>query len=142
VSDRIAGLVFLVLAIWYGLTARSFEGGFGDPLGPARYPEILAVPIGLLSLVLLFKPDPEPVWPRGLPLARQTVTILVLFAYAILLEPLGFPLATIIGTAVLGRILGAAWLPSLASGVITGIGLYLIFDPLLGLPLPLYPRFL
>jgi putative tricarboxylic transport membrane protein len=138
-SDRIAGVFFAALAVWFGLTAGSFEAGFGDPLGPAMFPELIAVPFAIFSLFLVLRPDPSPVWPGGMPLIRQVMTLVVLFGYGVSLEPLGFPLATAIGSAMLCRLLGAAWLPAIAAGVVMGLSLYLIFDPLLGLPLPFLP---
>jgi putative tricarboxylic transport membrane protein len=138
-SDRIAGLFFAALAVWYGLTASSFESGFGDPLGPAMFPELVAVPFAIFSVFLILRPDPDPTWVTGTPLLRQAMTLVVLFGYGLSLERLGFPLATAIGSAMLCRLLGAAWLPAALAGIGMGLGLYLIFDPLLGLPLPFLP---
>ncbi len=139
-SDRIAGLLLFAFAVWYGWTAESFQQGFGDPLGPAMFPQLVAVPFALLSLVLVFRPDANPNWPRGRAMLRQIFTLLVLVAYAQSLERLGFPLATFIACAVLCRLLGTDWVRAGTAGAAVGVGLYLLFDPLLGLPLPLAPQ--
>ena len=141
-SDRILGLVILGLAIWYGWTAGSYEASFGDPLGPAAFPQMLAVPTALLSLFLILRPDPEPVWAERRQGLLQIVTIGVLIAYAFFLEDLGFVLATTIAVIAMSRLLGANWLKSAISGVVMAVGLFVLFDTLLGLPLPLQPRFM
>ena len=138
-SDRIAGLIFLALSIWYGLTAGNYEASFGDPLGPAAFPQMLAVPAALFSLYLILRPDPDPEWVGGAPALRQIATLAVLIAYAYLLEDLGFMLATALGVALLGRLLGAGWIKSTAAGVAMSLSLFVVFDNLLGLPLPFYP---
>ena len=141
-ADRILGLLILVLTIFYGWTAGSYEASFGDPLGPAAFPQMLAVPAALLSLFLVLRPDPDPAWARGLPAIRQIATVGVLIAYAFLLEDLGFVVATALGASAMGRLLGAGWQKSVISGVAMAVGLFVVFDTLLGLPLPLYPRFM
>lgn len=140
-SDRIAGLLLFAFAVWYGWTAEGFQQGFGDPLGPSMFPQLVAVPFALLSLVLVFRPDPDPAWPHGFALLRQAFCLLVLLGYAGSLERLGFPLATLIACALLCRLLGTDWLRAGLAGAGVGVALYVLFDPVLGLPLPLAPRF-
>ena len=140
-SDRIAGLIILALTICFGWTAGSYEASFGDPLGPAAFPQMLAVPAALLSLVLILKPDPNPEWVMGRPAVKQLATLAVLIAYALLLEELGFVLSTALGVIAMGRLLGAGWARSVASGIVMSVTLFFVFDRLLGLPLPLYPAF-
>lgn len=60
----------------------------GDPLGPAVFPLVLAVPLAAFSLYLLLRPDPEPNWPWGQALLKQGFAVLALLSYAYLLEPL------------------------------------------------------
>ena len=140
-SDRIAGAILLVLAIWYFILAGSYTVGFGDPAGPSLFPRIVAVPVGLLSLVLILRPDPDPVWFRWPHAAAQVATVVVLFAYPALIEPIGFPLATILAAALLARILGGTWLQSVLSALAIGFGLFFLFDWFFGLPLPTGPIF-
>ena len=137
-SDRIAGAILLVLAIAYGLAATKFQVSFGDPVGPAAFPRLIAVPTALFALALLIRPDPDPVW-KAAAGVRQILTVAVLFAYPFVIEPLGFPLSTAIGAALLARLLGASWGSSAVLGVALGFGLFAIFDTLLGLPLPFGP---
>jgi putative tricarboxylic transport membrane protein len=140
-SDRIAGAIILALAAWYGWTASSYQLSFSDPVGPSLFPQLVAVPLGLLALALIVRPDPDPTWLHGSHTARQGATLLILIAYPVLLEPLGFPFSTFLGTLLLARVLGAGWLQSTLTGLVVGLGLFLTFDTLLGLPLPLEPDF-
>jgi putative tricarboxylic transport membrane protein len=137
VSDRIAGILLAAIAVWFGWTAGAYEEGFTDPLGPAAFPRFVAFPLGALALVLVVRPDAEPAWPHGAAFLRQGAAVLVLVTYALLLEEMGFPLATFAASSILARMLGATWPGSLAAGAGLGVGLWVIFDPLLGLPLPL-----
>lgn len=141
-SDRIAGIVMLIVSIAFGMTATGYEASFGDPLGPAALPVMLSIPAGLLSLALVFRPDPDPAWATGAPLARQVATVALLVAYALLLEPLGFLLATFIAVTLLGRILLSGWVKSALSGAIMSLVLFVTFDTLLGLPLRVLPEIL
>lgn len=138
-SDRLTGLLFLLLAIWFGVTARGFEQGFGDPVGPALFPQLVAIPLGLFALFLLLRPDPEPGWPAGRLLLRQGFMLAALLAYPLFLEPLGFPLATALGLWAMSLLLGARIIIGLLAAISMAIALYLLFDLLLGLHLPLLP---
>lgn len=135
-SDRIAGTLLLALAVWYGLTADQYKAGFSDPLGPAAFPQLLSVPLGLLSLYLIVKPDAEPDWVGGWALARQAAAVVTLVAYALALEPIGFIVATLVAVTLLARLLGANWRQGAGVGVGLAVTLFLAFDFVLGLPLP------
>lgn len=135
-SDRITGLVLLALAVAYGVAASGFEARIGDPLGPAVFPLVLSIPLGLLSLYLLIRPDPEPRWARGRALFRQALAVLTFVAYAYVLEPLGFIVASVLAVAVLGRLLGATLWRAGAAGVAISVTLFVLVDRLLSLPLP------
>ena len=135
-SDRIAGVLLLAVAVWYGLTAGDYKAGFSDPLGPAVFPQLLSVPLGLLSLYLIVRPDPEPDWVGGWALARQGAAVVTLVAFALALEPVGFLAATAVAVLILARLLGASWLQGAGVGVGLAVVLFLAFDKVLGLPLP------
>jgi putative tricarboxylic transport membrane protein len=139
VSDRLAGAAFAALAGWIWWKAGEFQLAFGDPVGPSAFPRLVAAPMALCALALIVAPDAEPAWPRGRALARQGAALAALLAYPALLAPLGFPLATAAAVAALGRTLGADWLRAAGAGVVAGVGLWAVFDRLLGLPLPALP---
>ena len=136
-TDRITGVLLLALAIAFGLHARSFKTNFlTDPLGPQAWPIMLAVLLGLFSLYLIFRPEAEAVWPKPVVLFRQAVLVGGLIVYALLLEPLGFILATVLVMAFMASLLGARWWQAGVTGVVSSVALYVLFNTLLGLPLP------
>jgi len=140
-SDRIAGAILVALAIFYWWGAASYRVGFGDPAGPSLFPRVVAVPMGVIALFLLIRPDPDPVWFRWPAMARQAGALLVLFAYPMLIKPLGFPASTFLAVVPLSLILGGSWLQAVLSGLGISVVLFFIFDRFFGLPLPPGPFF-
>lgn len=139
-SDRILGALLFALAVWYGWQSRAFDAGFADPVGPAAFPGLLAWPFALFSLALVIRPASDPHWARGVYLVKQGVSLVVLFAFPFMIEWIGFPAATIVATALLALILNADPVKAVVAAVGLGAGLYVLFDVLLGLPLPLVPK--
>lgn len=135
-SDRLTGLVLLALAVAYGVVAGGYQAMIGDPLGPAVFPIVLAIPLGLLSLYLIIRPDRRPIWPKGPALLKQLLAIAAFVAYAYLLEPLGFVVSTFLAVVGLGSLLGARLRQAGAAGAGIAVVLFVLFDQLLGLPLP------
>lgn len=135
-SDRLTGLALLALAVIYGVTASGYEAMIGDPLGPAVFPLVLAIPLGVFSLYLLVRPDPEPAWARGRALLRQGLALVAFVAYAYLLEPLGFIVTTVLGVMALAWLLGARLWQGGAAGLAIALVLFVLFNNLLSLPLP------
>ena len=138
-GDRAAGAVVLVLSVLYWRAAGSIGGGFGDPVGPAAFPRLIAVPTGLLALFLLVRPDPDERWWHGRQSIAQAAALASLLAVPLLIEALGFPVTASLGGAALALVLGARPVAALVTGLVVGFGLYLAFDAVLGLPLPGWP---
>jgi putative tricarboxylic transport membrane protein len=139
VSDRIFGALALILAIAYGLHARTFKSGLQvamDPLGPSTFPYLLAVVLAITGVYLIIRPDPSPHWPDRRHLLEMAGVIVVLCLYALALEEIGFVLATFAAVAFIGWRLGARPLPALVNGVAVAVVLFGLFDQVLGLPLP------
>jgi len=141
VSDRLTGLLIAALALWYGWTATGFEEGFGDPVGPSAFPELVAVPMGVFALWLIVRPDPEPAWPHGRAMLRQLGMVVSLIAYPLVLELLGFPIATAIAAFAMSLLLNGPRRASAISAVAVAVGLFVTFDQILGLHLPMLPSF-
>jgi putative tricarboxylic transport membrane protein len=141
ISDRIAGAILLALAIWYWVQAGTYSIAFGDPAGPSFFPRLIAVPLGLFAAFLIVKPDRDPVWLRWPHALGQIATLAILIVYPLVIESIGFLIATFLGTTLLARILAGTWLQSVLTGLVTSAGLYLIFDTVFGLPLPPGPIF-
>ncbi|ALM54173.1 tripartite tricarboxylate transporter TctB family protein [Halomonas huangheensis] len=139
VGDRIAGTVLLVLAVAAWWHSHAFVTGFMQPVGPGVFPRLVSVPLAVLSGYLLLRPGFNERWPDKAGLARQLAVLVLLVAYAALLEPFGFIPVSLVGTVLLVRLFGADWRQALMAGIGLSIGLYLLFEYALGIPLPDMP---
>jgi putative tricarboxylic transport membrane protein len=137
-TDRIGGLVLLAAAAAIVIEARTFNVGFPtDPLGPKALPLFAGGLLGLGGLLLVIRPDMGPEWPPR-PVWIRLATVLASFtAYAFLLAPLGFLVATTLVVTALSLVFAGPPGRSLASAVILSGVLYLVFVHGLGLSLPL-----
>ena len=136
-TDRLAGLAFFLLAAGYVWLSAGYTAGFGDPLGPAIFPRVVGIPAIVLGLTLAIWPSHNASWAGSGGLARQGAAIAILIGYALLLEPLGFVPTTFAAILGLGLLMGAPVLAGFLTAAIAAPGLYLLFDRLMGLPLPL-----
>lgn len=137
-SDRLAGLVLLVLSASYLWAASGYRAGFGDPLGPSAFPRMIGIPAVALSALLIVWPGPEARWARGWRLLRQAAALAVLVGYALLLDPLGFVPSTFLAVSLLAILMEAGPLRAVFTGLAVAPSLYLLFDRVMGLPLPLF----
>lgn len=146
-GPRLAGLALLggSVAVLIAVTAIPGRGGYASS-GPRFVPLIVAV--GLLALSGLFlmrtfvRPDVELAersaaeddathWPT------PALLVLALVAYVLVLEPLGYPVATVIFFVVAARLLGSRSLVrDLLIGLLLGFGLFTAFTQYLGVSLP------
>ena len=136
-SVRILGVTVLLVAALYAWVGRSYSAPFGDVLGPSVFPVLVGVPAMLLAASLVAFPSGTVAWPPAGRIARQAAGLAVLIGYAWLLKPLGFPLATFGLIAGLAVTLGGPVVRSVVLGAATSLGLWALFDRVLGLPLAL-----
>ncbi|MDO7644931.1 MAG: tripartite tricarboxylate transporter TctB family protein [Reinekea forsetii] len=139
IGDRLLGLSLLILALAYGWGAQQWPEPFGgsETVGPETFPTLLAIILALASLNMMFKPDPDADWPPRKTLIELAMAILALFIYALLIEPVGFILTTLACVAFLAWRMGAALKPALMIATVGAVVVYLLFNNLLDLPLPL-----
>ncbi|MBV7396390.1 tripartite tricarboxylate transporter TctB family protein [Mameliella sediminis] len=135
-SDRIFGVVGMILAIGYVFAALAIEESFlSDAVGPKAFPMIIAGILGLSSLAIVLRPDAEPQWPALGRLVEVGAAVIVMILYAEMLSVAGFVIATAFAAAYLAWRLGSSPLESVAVGVGTSVGIYVIFHLVLGLSL-------
>ena len=135
-SDRVFGGLGVALAVFFAWQATRIELSFiSDPVGPRVFPIIIAVIMGLASLVILLKPDAAPEWPAASRLLEIAIAVGVMIAYALLLPEAGFVIATAVAAAFLTWRLGTAPLWAIVTGVLTSLGIYTVFHLILGLSL-------
>lgn len=137
-TDRTAALLLLALAAVVAWHSRTFRVAFlTDPLGPRALPLLAAGVLAVCGVVLLRRPGPEPAWPGRAGLARAARGAAVFALYGLLLEPLGFGVATTGAVAGLGILFGGRPRRTLLAGAVVSGALWLLFVVALGIPLPL-----
>ncbi len=135
-SDRVFGVVGLLLALGYAWAALTIEESFlSDAVGPKAFPLIIATVLGLSSLVIIAKPDEAPEWPSLIRFMEVGAAIVVMMLYAIFLPELGFLIATALAATYLTWRLGTRPISSVVSGCATSAGIYVVFHLVLGLSL-------
>jgi putative tricarboxylic transport membrane protein len=140
-SDRILGLVVVVVALAYLASATQIQSSFfSDPMGPRAFPYLVGGLILLTGLVFILRPDPSPHWPGPRSWAALAIAAAVLVAYAYALKPLGFLVPTAIAGSILSYQIGPRVLPAILAGCGLSVGLFFIFKFLLGLSLFAFPR--
>jgi putative tricarboxylic transport membrane protein len=134
-SNRLMGVAIFMVAALYLWQARGFQANFGDVLGPSVFPTMVGLLALLLSASMVVLPSGSVTWPERRRMARQAAALVVMVLYALFLGQLGFPIATFGLIAALAVLMGGPPLKSLAVGAALSIGLFVLFDRLLGLPL-------
>lgn len=132
-SDRIFAVIALAVAIAMGWAATQIQESFiQDPLGPKAFPTLIAVLMGVSALVMFFKPDANPQWPGLYKWLELVATAGVMMAYTQLLPIAGFVLATACASAFLTWRLGGNARQSAIGGVLTSVGIFVLFQYGLG----------
>jgi putative tricarboxylic transport membrane protein len=155
---RIGSIVFAALILAVGLVYESMgmnmpRGSLAYP-GPGFFPTIIGaflIATALGCLLQEFMPrkrgsEPAAITPPGIEtaapaardLAKTVQLIALLIGYALVLKPLGFPLAVCAFVAIAIRIFGyRKWLPTLAMAAAISAISYVAFVVWLKVPLPL-----
>ena len=133
-SDRIFGLVMLITAVAYLAAASQVQTNmFSGEFLPKLFPFLIGGVAALSSLVLIFKPDPDPEWPASATWGNMALAVLVLAIYAVMLKPLGFILPTAIAAGILSYQISPRAGAAVASGIGLSLGLFVLFKYALGL---------
>lgn len=127
-SDRIFGLVVLVVALGYVLGATQIQTSFlADPVGPRTFPYLIGGIAGLCGVLIILKPDPDPEWPALRTFGALALTIVVLVGYAYSLKPLGFLIPTAITAGIISYQINPKTRAALLAGVGLSVGLFILF---------------
>ncbi|MGQ4877531.1 tripartite tricarboxylate transporter TctB family protein [Billgrantia sp. LNSP4103-1] len=139
INDRIFGILMIFVAVAYGWGAAQLPESFGgsEAVGPETFPLLLAVVLGLSSLYMVLRPDPDNAWPWSRTGVELIVAVVVLVLYAMLLEPLGFILSTTLAVGTLCWRMGSVPIRAFIIGAAAGVVVFLLFNFALDLALPL-----
>ncbi|CAH0313272.1 tripartite tricarboxylate transporter TctB family protein [Pseudomonas brassicacearum] len=141
--QRIFAAVLLLVCIGLALMAWPYQAAFSyEPVGPRAFPLLMIGLMGLALLYMLFRPTPIVHSDEDPHLDRETlqkigICVVLLLVFAGTFEPLGFILASILIGVPMARLYGGRWVPSAVIISLMAIGLYLLFDKLMDVPLPL-----
>ena len=137
-SDRIVAVFMLLLAAAFGIQAWAYVPiGFTDHLGARVFPLAVALFIIPLTLVLFFGRHVAGVWPSARAWRVVFIALSVLVVYALVIEFVGFIIATMGVFIVYGMLYGARWWKTVISGIVAALVLYFLFVWALDMYLPL-----
>jgi putative tricarboxylic transport membrane protein len=143
VVQRIFSLVLLLVCIGLAMMAWPYQAPFSyEPVGPRAFPLLMLGLMGISLLYMTIRPTPivhseeEPALDRPTLIKIGICTVLLL-VFAGLFEPLGFVLSSILIGIPMARLYGGRWLPSVVIITFMSIALYVLFDKVMDVPLPL-----
>ena len=137
-SDRILGVICLVLGVWYVFETRNFiENAFGSgPVGPKTLPIIVGIFFSVMALVLIIRPDESPTW-SSLGIWWQLAAVVATsFLYGQLLDVGGFVIASTILSIVVGLFFKGPILKLAPLSLVFSIAVAYVFNNWLTLHLP------
>ena len=132
---RLVGVAIFVIATLYTWVGKDYSAQFSDVLGPSVFPVIVGIASMALAASVVVFPGGNIAVPERGRMLRQLAALVVLIGYAWLLKPLGFPLATFGLIFLLALVLEGDTLKSAIIGFCMSLGLWVLFDQVLGLPL-------
>lgn len=141
--QRIFAAFLLLVCAGLALMAWPYQAPFSyEPVGPRAFPLLMLGLMGLALVYMLLRPTPIVHTEEDPKLDRETIIkitacVVLLLIFAGLFEPLGFILSSILIGIPMARLYGGRWLPSVIVVILMSIGLYLLFDKAMDVPLPL-----
>lgn len=142
-AQRIFASALLLVCVGLAAMAWPYQAAFSyEPVGPRAFPLLMLALMGLGLVYMIVRPSPVVHSEDDPKLDRETLTkiglcIVLLLIFAGTFEPLGFILSSILVGIPLARLYGGRWLPSSVIISLVSVGLYLLFDKAMDVPLPL-----
>ena len=141
--QRIFASVLLVVCAGLAIMVWPYQAAFSyEPVGPRAFPLLMLALMALGLIYMIFRPSPVVHSEEDPQLDRQTLTkiglcVLLLLVFAGTFEPLGFILSSALVGIPMARLYGGRWLPGILIISLMSVGLYLLFDKAMDVPLPL-----
>lgn len=136
-SDRILGIFVVLVAGSMAWAAHDYAAVVAyEPVGPRAFPLLLAALLAVCGMWLVARPSQQAEFSlAGLkPILLCTGAIVL---YAALFQSLGFIIATALMALPVGRVFGGNWRQCAVYGLLLGVILFVMFDMLLDVVLPL-----
>ena len=141
--QRIFASVLLLVCVGLALMAWPYQAAFSyEPVGPRAFPLLMLGLMGLGLIYMIVRPTPvvhseeDPQLDRDT-LLKIAVCVVLLLIFAGTFEPLGFILSSLLIGIPMARLYGGRWVPSVVIISVMSVGLYLLFDKAMDVPLPL-----
>ncbi|MGD9511165.1 MAG: tripartite tricarboxylate transporter TctB family protein [Geminicoccaceae bacterium] len=149
-NDAVFGAVLLLLGVAIAVMSRSFPGMPGQSVGPALFPDMIAVGLGLCGLGLLWSGLRRPEFAGAAQLGEWArsgghildVGLIIggLVLVILLWDLVGFvPLATLYTGGLIARFRGGRVLSSFVGALLAVLIIDWVFRRMLLVPLPLGP---
>ena len=141
--QRIFAGALLLACLGLALMAWPYQAAFSyEPVGPRAFPLLMLALMGLGLIYMVFRPSPVVHSEDDPKLDRETLTkiglcVVLLLIFAGTFETLGFILSSTLIGIPMARLYGGRWMPSVVIVSLMAIGLYLLFDKVMDVPLPL-----
>jgi putative tricarboxylic transport membrane protein len=143
VVQRLFTLALLLACAALAVMAWPYQAAFSyEPVGPRAYPLLMLALMAAALLYMSISPSAIAQNDEDLPLDRATLgkiaaCVVLLLVFAGTFESLGFIPASLVVGIPMARLYGGRWLPSAVVISLLAIGLYLLFDKAMDVPLPL-----
>lgn len=141
--QRLFAAALLAVCVALAVMAWPYQAAFSyEPVGPRAYPLLLLALMSIALVYMIARPalvvhsDDEPALDRH-SLLKIGACIVLLLLFAGLFEPLGFILSALVVGIPMARLYGGRWVPTLVVIPLAAVGLYLLFDRVMDVPLPL-----
>ncbi len=143
-ADLTTGALTILIGILTLAASRSIKAIAGESMDPRTLPTMVGTAMLICGVGIMFngwryRGDQIPVqWPDRTGQRRLILTAVLLLAYVILIEPIGFPIMTAAFVAAQSWYLGRyrPWV-AVAGGAATGVIVYYVFMNFLELTFPL-----
>mgnify|MGYP003391226598 FL=1 len=135
--DRLFGVFLLFLGIYFIWGGNQLEVPFSyDPLGPKFFPIAAGVILSILAVFTIINAK-KVSFPASNTMLKTGFIVILLVIYQLTFDVLGFLLSTGILVFFISRIFAGKPLQALSAAVGVSITVYIIFNILLDVPLPL-----
>ncbi len=134
--DRLFGVFLLLLGLFFVWGGNQLEVPFSyDPLGPKFFPMVAGGLLSILAVMAIVQAK-HVQFPAKNTMIKTALIVILLIGYQLTFHGLGFLLATAILVFSISRIFAGTPKQALGAGVGVSAVVYLIFNTLLDVPLP------